>query len=157
MNLSTRTLISLQEIHNEGNKLNLRQILRKSNQSSGGTQMYLGLNDALRALQSSKQTGIDSWIVCLTDGQSNNSGFVEFRTTLTRSSPNLHLAIIGVNLFPDYQQQLRDICSKFGTASTPGIFVPSDANINSMNQALGEVAARIPVSQTFELDGELSD
>ena len=65
--------------------------------------------------------------------------------------------IVGVNLKPRYQDYLENMCDKFGTTMTQCAFISSEANVEAMNDAFRTVAARIPVSQTFEFDGTLSD
>ena len=122
----------------------------------GGTSMFPALRDALLRLQRPRNTH-DSWIVCLTDGASDIHSREQFREDLCASPSNLHMMIIGINLYAQYQDYLRQMCAKFGAMDTQGTFIPSDANVKAMTDAFKTVAARIPVSQTFELDGALTN
>ena len=149
-------MIPLREIFSDQDKVNIQRTLNFNYKVDLGTNMYIALSEALTSVQSSSQIAVESWIVCLTDGVSTCRGYDAFRAALLQSAPNIHLAMIGINLSSDYQQKLQAICSKFGSARTKGVFVPSEANVNDVNKAFGQVAAHIPVSQTFELDGKLS-
>ena len=155
-NTHARVHIPLEEVRDGASKQRLRDVLRNSPCIGAGTEMYRGLNLALRELQRSNNQR-ESWIVCLTDGESGRSEFEAFQRDLSYSSPELQLLVVGVNLHAQYEDHLRYVCSKFGTAPTQGGFIPSQANVNAMDHAFGQVAARIPVSQTFELDGALTN
>ena len=52
---------------------------------------------------------------------------------------------------------MRVLCRKFDANDTQGLFIASEAEVGSLNEAFAKVASRIPVSHTFELDGVLSD
>ena len=148
--------IPLQNVSDDRQKDQLKHVLRTSEMNEGGTSMFRALHYVLKMLETSSQE-LDTWIVCLTDGDSDNHEQNEFRMALCASSLKLNLSIIGVDLHETYQDYLQQACSKFGTSPTRGIFVPSEADAGAMNQAFGTIAARIPVSQTFELDGALTD
>ena len=103
--------------------------------------------------------GIETWVVCLTDGASADSDDV-LRPWLDQSRDNVHLTVVGVNLSRNYESYMRLLCSKFGRNQAEpckGFFVRSEANALSMNSAFETVSRSIPVSQTFELDGTLTD
>ena len=148
--------IPLEEVRDEAHKQTLRDDLANSDFSCGGTSMYLALNSAIQNLQCSSYT-CDSWIVCLTDGVSDKRQYEELNRALVQSATNLHVMMVGVNLNVDYQLQMETLCNKFEVGDAQGVFVPSQANVEAMTQAFGTVAAYIPVSKTFELDGVLSD
>ena len=149
-------IIPLQNISDDHEKEKLKNVLRDSDHNGGFTSMFVPLNYMLKMLKTSSQV-LDTWIVCLTDGASCDYEQNEFRTALCASSSKLNLSIIGVNLHDTFQDYLHQVCSKFGTMPTQGIFVPSQADAVAMDHAFGTVAARIPVSQTFELDGALTN
>ena len=153
-----RTSIPLQLVNSEDHK----QILHKQidndreHPESGGTSMYCALHDAICTLQSNNVTD-SSWIVCLTDGASNKVRYTEFEKELRKSSPNLHLIIVGINLPQRYQDHIRQLCTKFSQEDSKGCFIPTEADADAIENAFGAVASRIPVSLTFELDGKLTD
>ena len=156
-NSTSRVQVQFQEVQDDAHKQYLRGELGSTPFIGGGTEMYDALNRAMEELQRGGDSQCKSWIVCLTDGESNATGFEELRQSLSRSSPKLSLMVVGVNLKTNYENHLRDLCSKFGNADTQGTFIPSQASADAMNNAFDQVAARIPVSETFELDGLLSD
>ena len=151
---SSRIQVKFQAVRDDAHKEDIRQDILRTTFESGGTQMYQALNLALMNLQNDNHS--DSWIVCLTDGESDNSEYDMLRQNLLSSSPKLNIMVVGVNLRTNYENHLRDLCSKFG-CTHKGAFIPSAASVDSLNNAFRQVAARIPVSETFELDGILTD
>ena len=151
-----RVHIPLEKVRDDEHKQTLRNDLARSVFSKGGTSMYSALNSAIQNLQAPRNS-CDSWIVCLTDGASDNNQYEDFRRALMQSSRNLHVMMIGVNLNVQYQHKMETLCNKFEVGDDQGVFIPSQANVEAMTEAFGAVASRIPVSQTFELDGVLSD
>ena len=151
-----RVEIPLEQVRDDAHKQFLRETLANSRFSNGGTSMYIALNSAIGNLQAPRDS-CDSWIVCLTDGISDSKQYDDLRRALVESAANLHLMMVGVNLHLDYQTQMKSLCEKFEAGDTQGVFIPSQANVEALSQAFGAIAARIPVSQTFELDGVLSD
>ena len=149
--------VQLQVVQDNVHMQRMRDELRSSPFAQGGTEMYVALNRAMREFQGFGNNEGQSWIVCLTDGQSSASERSILEQSLINSSPDLHLMIVGVNLVAQYENHLRDMCSKFGRVDTQGAFIPSQANADAMDNAFGQVADRIPVSETFELDGLLTD
>ena len=151
-----RVVIPITQVRDDAHKQFLRNSLANSRFSNGGTSMYIALNSAIAILQEGRNRG-DTWIICLTDGVSDSKEYDDLRRALIQSAANLHVMMVGVNLYLDYQDQMKSLCEKFEVHDTKGIFIPSQANVESLRQAFGAIAARIPVSQTFELDGVLSD
>ena len=119
--------------------------------------MFAALQHAF-ALIGDAQDSIETWVVCLTDGASPDSDAL-VRPYLELSPENVHLIIVGVNLHPSLESHMRHVCNKYGRREEEckGSFVHSDADISSMNAAFDAVSRSIPVSQTFELDGAVSD
>jgi uncharacterized protein YegL len=134
--------------------------VRQLHCSGGGTSMYNALNATLHSVTSSF-TSMETWIICLTDGVSDVVNFEGFRNALMGSPRDVHLVTIGINLHPRYEQNLRQVCTKFATSTnadeSKGFFVRADGTTAGMDEAFGVVKSKIPVSQTFQLDGELSD
>jgi len=122
----------------------------------GGTSMYSALSDVLYTL-STRDPSIESWIICLTDGVSDQTDYDSFRRLLTASPANLHVISVGINLGAGYEQNLCDLCQKYGIEDSKGFFVRSDGTTAGMDNAFEVVKSRIPVSQTFDLDGAMSD
>lgn len=118
--------------------------------------MYRALSAVLNML-SSRDGGIESWLVCLTDGVSDTCEYHNFQQQLMASPPNLHMISIGINLSAQYEQNLQNLCQKFGVGDPKGFFVRSDGSTTGMDNAFAIVKSRIPVSQTFAQDGALSD
>ena len=118
--------------------------------------MFYALHEAILYLQQSRNS-YDSWIVCLTDGVSDDRSRQECRQVLCHSPPSLHLTIVGIDLHEDYGEYLKNMCAKFDCQETKGIFIPSGSTEHALRNAFATVAASIPVSQTFELDGILSN
>ncbi len=144
-----------QMVSDEFHKAQLRQHLCDIRCTDGGTRMYAALQYAVSSMLVSEDQ--ESWIVCLTDGETSGSDH-RLRETLSRSRSNLHLVVIGVNLCSSYEDQMILLCSKYNTdEKTKGFFVAASATLATLNQAFETVASRIPVSRTFELDGRLSD
>lgn len=55
---------------------------------------------------------------------------------------------------------MRNLCDKYRQPRSPsnkGFFLRTSADMSAIEDAFRQVAARIPVSQTFELDGTMSD
>ena len=146
-----------QQIGSENELLNMREKLDQSRTIGGGTSMYSALHYSLQVLSENELKVDSTWVVCLTDGISDNKEFNELRRSLLLSSPTLHLILIGVNLDRNYSQQMRNLCSKFEANDDKGVFLETQAEVESLNHAFDEVASRIPVSETFERDGTLSD
>ena len=148
--------VPLQQISNERQKQNLRTDISKArNGHWGGTNMYTALSAGLDSIDG---TGFDceTWIICLTDGESTDS-FTLVRDRLRHSPNNVHIIVIGVNLDFQLHQQMRDLCNKFRPGHTKGFFIPTSGEVSAMNSAFRKVASKIKVSDTFELDGELTD
>jgi len=126
----------------------------------GGTNMYSALRRVLESVcNSTRGQNGDVWILCLTDGVTADSHDI-IREQLRHSPDNLHVILIGVGLEDRYHQAMRDLCNKYQTVNQPnnkGIFLPTALDINGIEATFNEVASRIPVSQTFQLDGAMSD
>jgi hypothetical protein len=120
--------------------------------------MYAALSNVLHSIGGRDQS-IESWVVCLTDGMSDSVAFTEFHAQLGVSPPNLHIVVVGINLTPQYEQCLQNMCRKYDVAATDtkGFLVRSDGTTAGIDGAFNIVKSRIPVSQTFDRDGELSD
>ena len=155
------TKVAIQEVLDDAHKRSLRVLLSKARHGpSGGTSMYQALQYVLRHFTSQQEkSDNETWIVCLTDGDSHDTGALIY-DELQHTSPNLHLIVIGVNLQKQLHKQLEDLCNKYctdGSLNTKGFFVPTENEISALNTTFAHVASRIPVSSTFELDGEVTD
>ncbi|CAB9513446.1 protein ligase RNF213 (Partial), partial [Seminavis robusta] len=155
---ATRTVVPMQEVGDSNHKSYLRKSLHSCrNQVGGGTCMYRALQDTL--MDCEQTPDVETWIICLTDGCSGDND-TTFRPLLERSSDNLNVILIGVNLPSSYQSQMALLCNKYrGAAAEPskGIFISSRASVESLAEAFETAANCIPVSQTFELDGQVSN
>lgn len=119
--------------------------------------MYGALSTVLRTVAALHKP-LESWIVCLTDGQSaDNCNTGNFRQRLMSLGTNVHMITIGINLCRDYEHDLRQICHKYEAGDPKGFFVRSDGTTSGMDAAFDAVKRRIPVSQTFDLDGRMTD
>jgi len=118
--------------------------------------MYSALSNVLHTL-STRDAGIESWVVCLTDGESDYKDHDAFQRQLITSAENLHIISVGIHLYPEYEQILRNLSQKFGAGDPKGFFVRSDGTTAGMDNAFEVVKSRIPVSQTFDQDGAMSD
>lgn len=118
--------------------------------------MYSALSNVLYIL-SRRDATVESWVVCLTDGVSDSSDYDSFRQQLMRSAANLHVISVGINLRAGYEQNLVDLSQKYAMTDPKGFFVRSDGTTAGMNNAFEVVKSRIPVSQTFDHDGVMSD
>lgn len=153
-------VVPLQLVQSDTQKANLRQnidLVRHS--ADGGTSMYTALKHVLVSLENETEKDIaETWIITLTDGASADNPSVMIKE-LQRSSEDTHVVIIGVNLSSRLHQQMNDVTKKYGNESsnTKGFFLPTTAHLSAIDDAFARVAASIPVSQTFELDGELND
>lgn len=155
-----RIQVALQRVEDEQHKLELRNTVNNSRWGNwGGTNMYTAINYALTSIEANNIDDAETWIVCLTDGCSaDHSSIVESR--LRNSSDKLHIILIGVNLPENLYGPMQALCCKFKTtdqSKNKGFFVPTVSQLDAMNDAFQKVANSIPVSQTFEFDGKLSD
>lgn len=120
--------------------------------------MYGALRDAFASIAVA-DARLETWVVCLTDGASGDREDL-LRPYLENSRENVHLTIVGVNLHPQIETHMQRLCNKYERRQQEpckGFFVHSDANIRSMNSAFDTVSRSLPVSQTFELDGAVTD
>lgn len=117
--------------------------------------MYQALSNVLQLL-SQRDASIESWIVCLTDGESDLNHYDLFRQQIAACPSNLHLISIGIGLRTEYEHTLRQISKKYTTSDPKGFFVRSDGTTTGTDAAFATVKSRIPVSQTFDLDGQMS-
>ena len=155
-NDSTRKLINLQQIKDQIHLDNLLpQFNNARNITRGGTRMYRSLARVIRRLSHS-ESNLETWIICLTDGISQDNRFV-IKHDLVRSPENLHIILVGVSLPEKYQTDMINLCCKYGQRSTKGFFVPTTADIHAFRNKFQIMASRIPVSKTFEHDGCLTD
>ena len=125
----------------------------------GSTNVFTALSRAVDLLGSNIDADGDTWIVCLTDGQSWDSN-EHLRQQLQNSSNNLHIVLIGVNLDENINEAMEQLCDKYHPGRNlrnKGFFLPTSANMLAIEEVFDQVASRIPVSQTFELDGIMSE
>jgi hypothetical protein len=135
-----------------------RQVQGLPFQEDGGTAMYKALSYVLHSL-SERDQSIESWVVCLTDGQTCDQDNL-FRPQLMAAPVNLHIVLVGINLQQNYEQCLHVICRKYAHTAVPetkGFFVRSDGTTAGLDEAFDIVKSKIPVSKTFDRDGALSD
>ena len=119
--------------------------------------MYAALSHAVDSINVDDNE--ESWIICLTDGHSSPSHYDYLKAQLQNSSDNLHIILVGVNLDTRYGQEMERLCNKYKQVNprNKGFFLPTSMDMTAIEDAFQEVAARIPVSQTFELDGIMTD
>jgi hypothetical protein len=159
-NEETSMVIPIQVVRDEDDKAALRQTLIsvRFQEPERGTEMYPALQRVVEDAQRTHRE-YETWIVTLTDGCTEGDDSA-FRQCLERSLDNLHVILIGVNLPPAYEAQMRLLCNKYREEPLPtnkGRYISSQANIDSLTDAFQAAATAIPVSQTFELDGRVSD
>jgi hypothetical protein len=148
-------VIPLQKVKDDGHKGNLGNTILRTSMRGGGTSMYSAILVALENIRRRIADANESWIVCLTDGQSADS-LTLIRDHLQRNSmENVHIVVIGVDLLPRFHGDMISLCSKFGD-DPDGIFVPTSGSIEGIQGAFARAAAAIPVSHTFELDGSVT-
>ena len=158
-NHNFQELIPLQQVTNENQRRSLRKAMHAARHNPcGSTHMFHALCHVVNALTRNNIAGGDTWIICLTDGQSwdSNAALIP----LLQASPNnLHISLVGVNLDHQINRDMEILCRKYQTENrhNKGFFLPTSADMIAIEQAFNQVAARIPVSQTFELDGIMSD
>ena len=153
-------IIPLQPVADEDKKSELRQVFRQVQVTlDGGTAMYTALQRVISEANASGDD-LETWIVCLTDGASTDKHIIgNVSRSLVESPDSLNIIVVGINLGSSVEEEMRSLCSKYGATrnSNKGIFLRSEATIESLNQAFQNVSQHIPVSGTFELDGDLSD
>jgi len=151
--------IPVQAIVDGNHRQRLRQMLDQVRYpADGGTSMFAALQHSFASIANA-DARLETWVVCLTDGASCDSDDV-LRPYLEHSRENVHLIVIGINLRPQIESHMRHICSKYGRRQAEpckGFFVHSEANILSVNSAFATISRSIPVSETFELDGAVTD
>jgi hypothetical protein len=116
----------------------------------GGTAMYAALATAIRQATSA---GFDkeAWIICLTDGCSTDKPDAVLQQL--RVLPNVHVIIIGIGLPGRVLPTVRDVCK--ARDDSKGQYIPA-GGLDALNEAFATAASLLPVSQTFDLDGDLS-
>ncbi|CAB9513447.1 protein ligase RNF213 [Seminavis robusta] len=159
-NQNTSIQVPIQVVTDEHHKAELRNSLDCVRFSAGGgTRMYPALQYAVEDCQRTHDEDMETWIICLTDGCTGGTDET-FRPCLENSCDNVHVILIGVNLPLQYGQRMQLLCNKYQdppVESNKGQYIASQANIESLVEAFQTVARAIPVSQTFELDGQVSD
>ena len=120
--------------------------------------MYSALNNVVSSVNGLQSISAETWVVCLTDGESSD-GPNSCMNEIQHSATNLHIIVIGVGLSSSLYPSMENLCSKYlpRTKTTKGFFIPTSSDISAIQGAFQKVASRIPVSQTFELDGSVSD
>ncbi|KAJ1631512.1 hypothetical protein T492DRAFT_54450 [Pavlovales sp. CCMP2436] len=118
----------------------------------GGTQMYSALVAAVEIARSAPIAG-ETWILCLTDGES--SGHPDEATRQLQAAERLHVTIIGVALAGNRVAQMQALCRP--RADSKGAYIASGESAAALQNAFATAASLLPVSQTFELDGALTD
>ena len=151
-------VIPIQVVDSNSSMTSIRNILLNLHFYGGGTSMFTALSDTFTTLLSLNLT-VDSWVICLTDGVSDQKDYATFRELLMQSQENHHLVTVGIELPGQYEQTIVDMCQKFppNNISTKGFFVQADGTSSGMDDAFKVVKSRIPVSQTFDHDGVMSD
>jgi hypothetical protein len=151
-----RETVPMQQIDSELQKQGVLEVVRETACQQGGTMMYTALKHALQSMCPQASQDAETWIVCLTDGASADSiGIVQLEI-LGNPRNNLHVVVIGVGLSSCLHGNMKALCNKF--ANDPkGFFIPTTDTADGISEAFSSAASAIPVSQTFELDGELSD
>lgn len=118
----------------------------------GGTDMYAAIS-AAADLALANPTDGESWIICLTDGES--IGDVNAATTRLQRMERLHLAIIGVALAAHLVPRMTALCTP--RADSKGQFIAAGESAHALGAAFATAVSLLPVSQTFDLDPRLAD
>ena len=120
--------------------------------------MYSALAHTFTALLQCNLT-TESWVICLTDGVSDRNDYNVFRELLIRSQANQHIVTVGIALPTAYEHAILDMCRKFDATNvaTKGFFVRAESTTSGMDDAFNIVKSKIPVSQTFDRDGTMSN
>jgi len=154
-----RTLIPIKELENESQRSEIIGVMNSARENSGGgTNMYTALYNVVDAVAKSSEGDLDTYIVALTDGASADNPSCCLKI-LQESPKNLHMIVIGIGLNESLHSQMRELCRKYQSKDFPtkGFFLPADSSVAAFQEAFQCVASRIPVSQTFELDGKVCD
>ena len=157
-NSSYRVILPFQLVSDENCRRNFRATMDNARHiKGGGTSMYSAINYVLHFVSTNRKN-LETWIVCLTDGESGDSN-TQCITSVQQSPSNVHIIVIGVGLNIGYHSSMTDLCRKYSTptSATKGFFIPTASDVSTFRDAFKKVASRIPVSQTFALDGDLTD
>ena len=116
----------------------------------GGTNLWGALQQILNNFVNAQG---ETWIVCLTDGESADShaAFVADFCNPISQKPNTHLILIGVGLQASRVAFYTSVCTKFGSDPL-GEYLPCGTNPESIAKAFCEVKRR--VSEHVEAEGE---
>ena len=150
-------LIQVQTVQDDAHKARVRRILHAArNGPRGGTMMYTAMRSVVQSLGQHAVNG-DTWIICLTDGMTfdTDDGLPQ-----QLQNSNLHLIVLGVNLDAKYEEMMRVLCRKYRQVhdeANKGFFIGSSNDVAGIEKAFGTIASQIPVSQTFEMKGKLTD
>lgn len=145
-------------VRSDEHKAELRSMLNEVRDDipiGGGTRMFSALSRVLENVERGQP--VSTYVVCLTDGDTSDTD-EQLREQLRQSRNNIHLCVIGINLFEHYEDRMRLLCRKYSnTRRTKGFYVGSESTTESMSRAFQRVANAIPVSQTFDLLGAPTD
>ncbi|KAJ1615937.1 hypothetical protein T492DRAFT_1152581 [Pavlovales sp. CCMP2436] len=114
--------------------------------------MYAALVAAVEIARSAPIAG-ETWILCLTDGKS--SDHPNEATRQLQAAERLHTTIIGVALAESRVAQMQALCRP--RANSKGAYIASGESAAALQNAFATAASLLPISQTFELDGALTD
>lgn len=159
-NSNPELLIQFQQISSEETQHELRAIMNEARRRlGGGTDMYAALSTVLANIPSNSSQ--DTWVICLTDGETSNQNLPALSRQLYDSRESLHVIVVGVNLRAKYADTMVQLCDKFHNPAqqeNKGFFLPTSNDVAAIEGSFNTVAARIPVSQTFELHkGRMND
>ncbi len=133
-----------------GNRQGIRNKINTCRTARGGTQLYHALNVSLDEIAKGGGKGQDfgSWIICLTDGESD--GAPEEVLPNLRNRPDAHLIIIGVALPARLIPTMQTLCGCLG-AEGKGQFIAAMSETASLNDAFSTAAQLLPVSEVVTL------
>ena len=116
--------------------------------------MYTAINEALNCIE--RHVRQWSWIICLTDGESEDESREALENNLRATRGDIQLVVVGVSLQANYEDYIRLLCTKLGNERNNN-FIRTNSDREAIDRAFNAVANMIPVSQTFDLDGALND
>lgn len=123
------------------------------NIQGGGTDMYSAVCEAIALAQRTEISG-EHWLFCLTDGVSSTNSKFEATASLLQAE-RLHVVVIGVALQQSLVPEMAALSRP--RADSKGRYIPCGESAAALADAFAEAASLLPVSQTFDLDGSLTD
>jgi hypothetical protein len=106
--------------------------------------MYTALIEALKCIKQHVHPSTHrwSWIVCLTDGESEDDDRLVLENNLRSTRPEIQLVIVGVSLRSNYEDYIRRLCMKLGNERNNN-FIPTSSDREAINRAFNTVVPDI--------------